>query len=69
MPVWLPQLYVSDWWEPAAVPVAVSVARQGSGWEVKVENRTEQGLTNVHVVIEDQITALGEVPVGQARDV
>ena len=67
VPVWLPQLYVSDWWEPAAVPVAVSVARQGSGWEVKVENRTEQGLTNVHVVIEDQITALGEVPVGQAR--
>jgi hypothetical protein len=51
----------------AAMPVAVSVTRQGPVWEVTVENRTEQGLTNMHVVIGDLIMALGAVPVRESR--
>jgi len=67
VPVWIPQLFVSDWWEPAPLPLEVSVVRQGEEWEVKIENRTERGLSNAHIVVEDYIMPLGEVPARQAR--
>ncbi|HOX59612.1 MAG TPA: hypothetical protein P5205_21285 [Candidatus Paceibacterota bacterium] len=62
VPVWTSQLFVNDWWEPAPVPLEAAVTRQGAGWEVKVENHTEGSLTNVHIVIEDHIMPLGEIP-------
>ncbi len=31
VPVWTSQLFVSDWWQPAPVPLAVTVARHGAG--------------------------------------
>ncbi len=67
VPVWTSQLFASEWWEPAPVPLAVTLARQGEGWEVRVENRTERGLSNAHLVVGNDITALGEVPAGQSR--
>ena len=67
VPVWTSQLFVSDWWQPAPVPLSVSVVPQGEQWEVKVENRTEHSLANAHVVIEDYIMNLGEIPAREAR--
>ena len=67
MPVWTSQLFVSDWWQPAPVPLSVTVVPQGEQWQVKVENRTERALTNAHVVIEDYIMGLGEVPARETR--
>jgi hypothetical protein len=67
VPVWTSQLFVSDWWEPAPVPLIVTVAPQGGQWQVKVENRTERGLADARVVIDDYIMTLGEVPAREAR--
>ncbi|MGO8929202.1 MAG: hypothetical protein ACLQU3_20240 [Limisphaerales bacterium] len=67
VPVWTSQLFVSDWWQPAPVPLSVTVVPQGGQWQVKVENRTERNLANAHVVIEDYIMKLGEVPAREAR--
>jgi hypothetical protein len=67
VPVWTSQLFVSDWWEPAPVPLSVTVVPQGAGWEVTVDNRTERALTNAQMVIEDYIMGLGEVPARQSR--
>jgi len=67
VPVWTSQLFVSDWWQPAPVPLSVTVVPQDGQWQVKVENRTERGLANVQVVIEDYIMKLGEVPARETR--
>ena len=67
VPVWTSQLFVSDWWQPAPVPLSVTVIPQGEGWQVTVENHTERALTNAHIVIEDYIMGLGEVPAREAR--
>ena len=69
VPVWTSQLFVSDWWQPAPVPLSVTVVPQGEQWQVKVDNRTERALTNAHIVIEDRIMKLGEVPREAGQDV
>jgi hypothetical protein len=67
VPVWTSQLFVSDWWQPAPVPLNVTVVPQGEQWQVTVENRTERALTNAQIVIEDYIMGLGEVPARESR--
>jgi hypothetical protein len=67
VPVWTSQLLVSDWWEPAPMPLSVTVVPQGGQWQVKVENRTERALADARVVIEDYIMTLGEVPARETR--
>jgi hypothetical protein len=68
VPVWTSQLVVSDWWQPAPVPVSLTVVPQGGQWQVTVENRTERALTSAHIIIEDYVMELaGEVPARGAR--
>jgi hypothetical protein len=67
VPVWTSQLFVSDWWQPAPVPLSLTVVPQGAQWQVKVENHTERALSNMQVVIEDYIMYLGEVPARESR--
>jgi hypothetical protein len=67
VPVWTSQLFISDWWQPAPVPLSVTVVPQGEQWQVTVENHTERALTNAQIVIEDYIMALGEVPARETR--
>ena len=67
VPVWTSQLFVSDWWQSAAAPLNVSVVRQGEGWQVKVENQTDQKLTNPQIVMDGYIMPLGELPAKQAK--
>ena len=67
VPVWTSQLLVSDWWQPAPVPLSVAVVTQGEQWQVTVDNRTEKGLANLHIVIEDRMVALGELPPRAAK--
>ncbi len=62
VPVWTSQLLVSDWWQPAPVPLSVTVVPQGGQWQVKVQNETEQALSDAHIVIDDYIMTLGELP-------
>ncbi len=67
VPVWTSQLFISDWWQPAPVPLDVTVVPQGGQWQVKIENHTERALTNALLVVEDYVMGLGEVPAQEAR--
>jgi hypothetical protein len=68
VPVWTSQLFVSDWWQPAAVPVSVNVHPQGDGWQVKVQNFTEHKLTNLHLVVGDDLVTLpGDLSPGDSK--
>ena len=67
VPVWTSQLFVSDWWQPAPLPLSVTVVPQGEQWQVTVENHTDRALTNAHIVIDDYVMRLGEVPARETR--
>jgi len=67
VPVWTSQLFVNDWWQPAALPVEASVTRRADGWQVKVENHSERKLASSQIAIEDEILPLGDVPAGESR--
>jgi hypothetical protein len=67
VPVWTSQLFVSDWWQPAPMPLGVTVVPQGEGWQVTVENHTERALASAQIVIADYVMGLDEVPAQQAR--
>ena len=67
IPVWTSQLFISDWWQPAALPLNVTVSSQGEGWQVKAENRTEQKLTNAKIAIEGYLMELGEIPAKETK--
>ncbi len=68
VPVWTSQLYVSDWWQSAPVPLGVSVVAQGGDWwQVTVQNQTDRALTHAQLVIGGRVIPLGEVPVGQTK--
>ncbi|MGA2865792.1 MAG: hypothetical protein ABSF95_15065 [Verrucomicrobiota bacterium] len=67
VPVWTSQLFVSDWWEPADVPLSVSVTAAGAGWKVTVANQTDHNLSNAQVVIEDRIFGLGDLAANQSK--
>ncbi len=69
VPVWTSQLYVSDWLEPADLPVKLSVVREGKDWQIKAENRLNRKLTEVRVVIAKQIYGLGDLPAKQITQV
>ncbi len=51
------------------MPLLVTVTRQNVGWEVSVENRTDRAVAAAHIVIEDYILPLGEVPARETRTV
>jgi hypothetical protein len=62
VPVWTSQLFITDWWQPAAVPLAVTVTSKEDGWEVKAENRTDHKLTNAKIAVEGYLVELGDIP-------
>ena len=67
VPVWTSQLYISDWWLSAERPLEVSVAPDGSGWQVTVLNHLGRSLTNVLLAIKDRVFEVGEVAAGQTK--
>ena len=67
VPVWTSQLFVSDWWQTAPMPLIVSVTRQGEAWQVKVENKTDTALTNSQIVVDGYIMPVGELPAKQIK--
>jgi hypothetical protein len=61
VPVWASELFVSDWWQSANLPLAIRAQARGDGWQVRLENHTDRALTNLQFVIEDRIFSLGAV--------
>lgn len=64
VPVWINQLFVTDWYQPASKPLHVDVNREGSEYRFKVENRSGTRLGPVRVAIGDRIFELGEISPG-----
>lgn len=64
VPVWTSQLYLSDWWQGAALPFEVTVVPQADGWRVTVKNNTATAVKASQLVIQDRVVTLGEVAAG-----
>jgi hypothetical protein len=70
VPVWTSQLFVSDWWQPAPMPLTVAVHPEGQGWQVKLDNQTDHKLTNLHLAIADHLISIpGDLGAGEAKTV
>ena len=67
VPVWTSQMLVSDWWQPAPLPISATVERKGAGWQVNVENHTDHTLSNARVVIDGSLMELGEVAANASK--
>jgi hypothetical protein len=69
VPVWTSELFVNDWWQPATVPLAVTLQPDGAGWKVSVDNRTERKLAHLQLAIGERLIPVGDVPEFQAKTV
>ena len=69
VPVWTSQLYVSDWWQAAPLPLEVEVTPRDDGWEITVHNRTDRPVRAAQLVVEDMLLPIGEIPAGQKKKV
>jgi hypothetical protein len=69
VPVWTSQLFVSDWWQSAPLPLTLKLIPQGNGWRATVENRSAQKLTHARLVIDDQVVDLGELAAKQTKTI
>ncbi|MDB6020340.1 MAG: hypothetical protein JWQ04_197 [Pedosphaera sp.] len=67
VPVWTSQLYVSDWWQPAPLPLKITVNPDGANWSVTVANMRDHPLSNARLVIGSRIVELGELPARQTK--
>ena len=45
VPVWTSQLFVSDWWQSAPLPLKIAVTSDGGNWAVTVTNLRDHPLT------------------------
>ena len=67
VPVWTSELFVNDWWQPAPVPLRVTLEPDGAGWKISVDNRTEHPLTHLQLAVGDRLIPLGDVPEFQSK--
>jgi hypothetical protein len=67
VPVWTSELFVSDWVEPSALPLDMTVRPANNGWEVTVNNDLNHPLPGVQAVLGGRIYTLGDVPAGQTK--
>lgn len=67
VPVWTSQLYVSDWLQPAPLPLTMTATRQNSGWQVTVGNNMDRKLPGARIVLEGRIYNVGELPAEQSK--
>ncbi len=69
VPVWTSQLYVSDWLQSADLPMRTSAIRNGTNWEVTVENKLDRKLSEARVVIANQVYFIGDLAAKQAKKI
>jgi hypothetical protein len=65
--VWTSELFVSDWVEPSALPLGMTVSRSGDGWDVTVNNGLDRPMPGLRVVLNEHIYTLGDVAAGQTK--
>lgn len=69
VPVWTSLLFVSDWWEAAPTPLSAAVRAVVDGWQVDCQNRTDKPLTNMLLVVQEQVFDLGNLAPSQSRTI
>lgn len=69
VPVWTSQLYASDWLQSSEVPMKVSTIRNGTNWEVTVENKLDRKLSEARVVVSNRVFFIGEIAVNQVKKI
>jgi hypothetical protein len=62
VPVWTSLLYVNDWQESMATPLAAEVSLSGTQLRVNLESTLPRKLTEAFLVSNGRLYALGEVP-------
>jgi hypothetical protein len=67
VPVWTSQLFISDWWQGADMPLNMAITPKSDGWQVSVTNQLGQKLDHIQIAIEGQVVVLGEVPANQTK--
>ena len=67
VPVWTSELFVSDWWQSSTQPLMATVRPLDDGYEIRLENKTEQKLTNLQLAIDDRIISLGALGPQETR--
>jgi hypothetical protein len=67
VPVWMSQLFISDWVQPASLPFDLTARRGASGWEVTVDNKMDRALPGVRAVLDGRIYDLGDAPPSQSK--
>src|SRR5207302_621515 len=55
------ELFVSDWWQSVSIPLAATLRQVPEGLEIKVENKSSEKLTELHLAIGDRIIGLGSL--------
>jgi hypothetical protein len=69
VPVWTSELFVSDWWQPSSLPMNISLRRQEHGWELHIENLTDQSLTNLQLAIDNRLIPLGGLAARESKTI
>lgn len=64
VPVWVNQLFCSDWFQPGPAAVTAEVHPAGDGHRVALRNRSELPFTDVAIVVGGAVHKLGELPPG-----
>lgn len=68
VPIWTPQLLVSDWLQPALLPLALKVEEDAArNWIVTIDNKTTRIFTQAKIVLGGRIFDLGELPAQKTR--
>jgi hypothetical protein len=69
VPVWTSQLYVSDWWRQAPVPLKVSVKQNGPNYDVTVENNLDHKISRCRMVVDNIVLDVGELAAKKTKTV
>jgi hypothetical protein len=61
VPVWTSQLFVSDWVEPAGLPLEMSAERRDGYWDLTIENKMDRALEGFRVILGGRVYEPGKV--------
>lgn len=69
VPVWSSLLYVSDWQEPAAIPLTATIVPTGANVKITLQSRLPRKLTGVRVAYSDRLYLIGDLAPSETKTV
>jgi len=60
-------LFASDWWQTDSPPLRGTLRAVESGWEIRLENRSNQSLANLQLAIAERLIPLGNLAAQETR--